>query len=113
MSLKTNSEVMDALRESLCLIGLTTRPAVLVGTQNPLMPSSVCAQMIATSATLPFVIHIFEPFITQSDPSFFAKVAIPEGLEPWSASVRPKQPIASPFAIFGNHSCFWASLPNL
>ena len=82
MSLKTNSEVMDALRESLCLIGLITMPAVLVGTQNPLMPSSVCAQMIATSATLPFVIHIFEPLIIQSDPSFLAKVAIPDGFDP-------------------------------
>ena len=113
MSLKTNSEVIDARSESLCLIGFITKPAVLVGTQKPLMPSSVCAQITATSATLPLVIHIFEPLIIQSLPSFLANVAIPEGFDPWSASVNPKHPIASPFAIFGSHSCFCSSLPNL
>ncbi len=36
---------------------------------------------------------------------------MPPGLEPKSGSVRPKQPIASPVAIRGSHSSFWASDP--
>ena len=37
---------------------------------------------------------------------------MPEGLEPKSGSVRPKQPIASPAAIRGNHSCLCSSDPQ-
>ena len=36
---------------------------------------------------------------------------MPAGLEPKSGSVRPKQPIFSPFAICGSHSSFCASDP--
>ena len=37
---------------------------------------------------------------------------MPAGLEPKSGSVRPKQPIASPAAIRGSHSCFCSSEPK-
>ena len=36
---------------------------------------------------------------------------MPAGSEPWSGSVSPKQPIASPAAIRGSHSCFCSSEP--
>jgi hypothetical protein len=92
------------------------KPGVSVGTTNPRIPSSVCAQTTATSETDPLVIHIFEPSRTQStcapSPSRRALVRIPDGSEPWSGSVRPKQPIASPAAIRGSHSCFCSSEPN-
>ena len=34
------------------------------------------------------------------------------GSEPWSGSVRPKQPIHSPLASFGRYFRFCSSLPN-
>ncbi len=34
------------------------------------------------------------------------------GSEPWSGSVRPKQPIHSPLASLGRYFCFCSSLPN-
>ena len=37
---------------------------------------------------------------------------IEPGSEPESGSVRPKQPIASPAAMRGSHSCFCSSLPQ-
>ena len=49
------------------------------------------------------MIHIFEPFRTQSDPSCFAVVRMPAGLDPKSGSVNPKHPMASPRAIAGSH----------
>ncbi len=52
------------------------------------------------------------PSRTQSAPSRRADVRIPAGFEPKSGSVRPKQPIASPAAIRGSHSCFCSSEPN-
>ena len=59
------------------------------------------------------MIHIFVPFRTQSpDGSRRARVRIPPGFEPKSGSVSPKQPIASPRAIRGSHSCFCSSLPK-
>ena len=76
-------------------------PGVSVGTTKPRMPSSVCAHTTATSATAPLVIHILVPLSTQSSPSRLALVRIPDGLEPKSGSVSPKQPIASPAAIGG------------
>ena len=75
------------------------------------MPSSVCAQTTATSATEPFVIHILAPFSTQSVPSRRRVRAHRAGSEPASGSVRPKQPIASPAAIRGSHCCFCSSEP--
>ncbi len=82
-----------------------------MGTTNPRMPSSVCAHTTATSAMDPLVIHIFVPLSTQSDPSRRARVRMPPGSDPKSGSVSPKQPIASPAAIRGSHSCFCSSDP--
>ncbi len=76
------------------------------------MPSSVRAQTTATSAMEPLVIHIFRPDSTQSVPSRRAEVRIAAGSDPASGSVRPKQPIASPAAIPGSHSCLCASDPH-
>ena len=38
--------------------------------------------------------------------TFFARVTIEPGSEPWFGSVRPKQPIHSPVASFGRYFCF-------
>ena len=83
-----------------------------VGTTKPRIPSSVWAQTTATSAMEPLVIHILRPLRTQSSPSRLARVRIAAGSEPWSGSVRPKQPIASPAAMRGSQSCFCSSLPQ-
>ena len=58
------------------------------------------------------MIHIFCPETIQSEPSRRARVRIEPGSEPASGSVRPKQPIASPAAIRGSHSCFCSSEPH-
>ena len=102
----------DARSDIFLWITFAVKPGVVVGTTKPRMPSSVWAHTIATSARLPFVIHIFEPLRIQSSPSRRALVRMPAGLEPKSASVRPKQPTASPAAIFGSHCCFCSSEPN-
>ena len=59
----------------------------------------------------PLVIHILLPLSTQSVPSFLARVRIPPGLEPKSASVSPKQPMRFPSAMPGSHCCFCSSEP--
>jgi hypothetical protein len=82
-------------------------------TRKPLIaPSSVRAQTTATSAIVPFVIHIFVPFRIQSEPSRRACVRIDPGSEPASGSVNPKHPIASPSCIGGSHRCFCSSEPH-
>ncbi len=58
-------------------------------------------------------IQRFFPVRTQSEPSLRAKVRMEAGSLPASGSVRPKHPIASPFAIRGSHSSFCSSEPNL
>ena len=58
------------------------------------------------------MIHIFWPWRIQSSPSRRARVRIEPGSEPESGSVSPKQPIASPAAIRGSHSCFCSSEPQ-
>ncbi|KAG1251237.1 hypothetical protein G6F66_015304 [Rhizopus arrhizus] len=78
---------------------------------KPWMPSSVCAQPIARSATGPLVIHILLPLIRQSLPSRTARVFMLAGSEPPCASVMPKQPISSPRAIAGSHCWRCSSLP--
>ncbi len=44
-------------------------------------------------------------------PSFFATVRIPPGFDPKSGSVRPKHPIASPFARAGIQRSFCSFEP--
>src|SRR5258705_13885035 len=59
------------------------------------------AHTSATSASEPLVIHIFEPFSTQSVPRFLAWVFMLAGSDPPCGSVRPKQPMSSPRAMAG------------
>src|SRR5689334_1213591 len=92
-------------------MSVAVNPLVPRGTRNPRIPSSVRAQTVATSATLPLVIHILDPLSTPSPPSRPPRVRIPAGLEPKSASVSPKQPSASPFASRGSHSRFCSPDP--
>src|SRR5690606_8257055 len=106
-----SSEVTEARSDALCLISWASKPGVSVGTMKPLMPSSVRAQMIATWARLPLVIHILDPLMIQSEPFRRAWVRMDAGSEPESGSVKPKQPITSPAAIRGSHSCFCSSEP--
>jgi hypothetical protein len=74
------------------------KPRMDLSSASPL----VFAHTTAMCAVDPFVIHIFAPFSTHV-PSFccFAIVIMPDGFEPKSGSVRPKQPMISPAAIFG------------
>jgi hypothetical protein len=75
------------------------------------MPSSVRAQTSATSASVPLVIHVFSPSITQQSPTIFARVRMPAGFDPKSGSVSPKQPNASPLCRRGSQCCFCSSDP--
>ena len=105
----------DARSDILWVIVCAANPGESVGTTKPRMPPSsspALAQTTATSAIEPLVIHVLAPSSTQSSPSRRALVRIDAGSEPWSGSVRPKQPIASPAAIRGSHSCFCSSLPQ-
>jgi hypothetical protein len=69
--------------------------------------------MTATSAIEARPIQRLAPSSTHSFPSSRATVFILAGSLPASGSVRPKQPISSPFAIPGSHRSFCASDPNL
>jgi len=89
------------------------KPRMPFSTTKPrISSSSVRAQTTARSAIVPFVIHIFEPFRTQSPPSRRARVRIAPGSEPASASVRPKQPISSPECMRGSQRSFCSSEPH-
>jgi hypothetical protein len=61
--------VTEARRLAFFLMSCAVKPGVSVGTMNPRTPSSVRAQTMAMSAMEPLVIHIFDPLMTQSDPS--------------------------------------------
>ncbi|MGY3683668.1 hypothetical protein ACVWXU_007291 [Streptomyces sp. TE33382] len=107
----------EARSDHLCLISGVVKPGLPAGTTKPRMPlppssSPVCAQTIATPATEPLVIHILRPVRIQSSPSRLAYVRIPAGSEPWSGSVRPKQPMISPAAMPGSQRRFCSSDPK-
>ena len=103
----------DARSESFLWISGAVKPGIPFSTRKPLIaPSSVRAQTVATSAIVPFVIHILAPLRIQSEPSRRAVVLIEPGSEPASGSVRPKQPIASPVCIGGSQRCFCSSEPH-
>ena len=77
----------DASSESFPFWSLATNPSLSVSTMNPRIDfgsssSPIFAQMIATSATDPLVIHILVPVITHSSPSFVARVTSPPGFDP-------------------------------
>src|ERR1700733_512666 len=110
-SSKCSSEVTDARSDSFLWMLRAVKPRVPRGTRKPLIPSSVPAQITATSATDPLVIHILVPERVHWPPFIIAFVFMLPGSLPWSGSVSPKQPIASPAAIRGSHSCFCSCEP--
>ena len=91
---------MEARRLHLPWTSLAEKPGRSVSTRKPrtvVVPgssssSSTLAQMMATSAMEPEVIHIFSPLRMYSSPDLRARVVMPPGLEPKPGSVRPKQP---------------------
>ena len=60
----------------------------------------------------PLVTHIFWPLITQSSPSFLARVEIAWTSEPRPGSDSENAARISPVAIFGRNLCFCSSVPN-
>ena len=110
-SSKCNSAVTDARSDIFLWMARDVKPRAPRGTRKPRTPSGVPAQITATSAIDPLVIHILVPESSQPDPFGFAWVSMLDGSLPWSGSVSPKQPIASPAAIRGSHSDFCSSEP--
>ena len=108
----TSSDVTLARSDSFLWMSGAENPGASHGTTKPRIPSSVSAHTIATSDTLPLVIHILVPDKIQSSPSRLATVRIDPGSLPLSGSLRPKHPIASPDCRRGNHSAFCSSEPN-
>ena len=81
------SLVSDARSDSFPFWSRALNPGVSVGTTKPRMPrespgSAVCAQMTATSAMDPLVIHILVPFSTQPSAVSRARVIMPTGFDP-------------------------------
>ena len=70
------------------------------------MPCSSLHHIIRTSAIGELVIQLLEPFKIWPPSTVLEFVFIEAGSEPASDSVKPKQPISSPLAIFGRYSCF-------
>ena len=94
--------VTDALKANLPSISGVVNPLESLSTIKPLKtPCSSLAQITKTSAIGEFVIQVFDPFKTYPPSFSFAFVFIEAGSEPASDSVKPKQPIRSPFAICG------------
>ena len=106
--------MIDARSDSLCFISGASKPGMPFSTRKPLiLPSSVRAHTTATSATVPFVIHIFVPLRIQSEPSRLrVRAHRRRDRSPASGSVSPKQPIASPSCIGGSQRCFCSSEPQ-
>ena len=105
--------VVEARIESLLCRSTALNPGRSVSTKKPwiLSVSPSLAQTTAMSATLPLVIHVFSPSITNSSPSRTARVSMPAGFEPKLGSVSPKQPIALPCCMEGSQRCFCSSVP--
>src|SRR5689334_12796871 len=100
-SCNDNPDVTDARNDHLPCTSRAENPGRFVSTTKPrTFPpcSSLLAQMTATSAIEPEVIHIFSPFRTYSLPWRTARVRMAPGFEPKSGSVSPKHPSFSPVA---------------
>ena len=67
-SWRKSSDVMLARSENLPLMSLDSKPGRSVSTRKPRTPSSVSAQMTATSAMDPFVIQRLAPESSQVSP---------------------------------------------
>jgi len=63
-SSRASPEVTEARREYFQGMGKASKPGVPFSTRKPRMPPSVCAQITATSAISPLVIHILLPLST-------------------------------------------------
>src|SRR5690554_4342849 len=57
-------------------------------------------------------IQILFPVSRYPPSTFMARLAMLPGSDPWSGSVRPKQPISSPLAKRGRYLRFCSSVPN-
>ena len=81
--------------------------------EMPFLPLalSVTAMTTETSARLPLVMKVFEPFRTQESPSLTAVVRVPPASEPALFSVRPQAPTNSPVASLGRYFIFCSSVP--
>ncbi|MDH6187334.1 hypothetical protein M2168_000366 [Streptomyces sp. CZ24] len=91
---------------------MAVNPGVPVGTRKAVRPfSPVRAKTSATSATVPLVMKILAPSMTQSPPSRRARVDTDPASDPVPGSVSAKQPSASPAASRGSHSAFCSSVP--
>src|SRR5262249_35068106 len=111
-SSSTSSLVTEARKLHFSFVSGAEKPFAPFSTRKPsTIPASSFAHTPATSEIVPFVIHILRPLSTQPLPSLRARESIPPGLLPASGSVRPKQPIASPFASFGSQRFFCSSDP--
>ena len=73
----------------------------------------VTAKITYTSASLPLVMKILEPFSTHSSPSKTALVCCPCASVPAPGSVRPNAPNFSPFARGTRYFCFCSSVPKV
>ena len=102
----------DARIEALVWMSCTVNPGVRGSTRKPRISSrSSFAQTSATSATDPFVIHIFVPVIAHPPARRRARVCIAAGSLPAVGSVSPKQPSFSPAAIAGSQRRRCSSVP--
>jgi hypothetical protein len=109
----TISPVIDAPSASFPSIFGADSPFTPFSRTKPLIEPSQShrAHTTNTSAIGEFVIHILVPVSRNAPLTFSAFVRIEPGSEPESGSVKPKQPIQSPFASLGRYFLFWASLP--
>ena len=107
----TISPVIEARKLSLPSIFGVENPLVPRSTRKPRILPSSFAQTTATSATGALVIQVLVPVRLKPPGTFSARVTIEPGSEPWSGSVRPKQPTSSPVAILGRYLRRCASLP--
>ena len=104
-------------RPSLPWIFVAVKPGVSVGTRNAETPRApgppVRAMNRHTPAIVPLVMKILVPLSRYRPSGSFSAVAVRSaGFDPWSGSVRPKQPSTSPEAIRGSHCCFCSSVPH-
>ncbi len=113
-SLKTSSPVTLVRSDHLLVISGVVKPSIPRSKIIPCTrPAGFRAQTTATSANGALEIQVFEPFKIYSPSTSVRRDCMPAGLEPWSGSVRPKQPRNSPEANLGKYFCFCASVPNL